>query len=96
MNTKEVKVAVVVREGVDLNNLARHDGPLAHPCGTLGPYIAKAVLHGNGKAEISLLNIQAAIDTQEGVESILDNFQLYDTATKHPLVWSLVAAYLKN
>ncbi|MCQ8130424.1 hypothetical protein [Methylomonas rivi] len=94
MNTKEFEVIVIARKGIDLVNLARHDGPLAIPCGTVGPSVAKAVLEGKGKAKVSMLNLKIAIDTQYGVESILDNFELYDSTTRKPLLWSLVAARL--
>ena len=94
MNTKEPEVTVIARTGVDLIDLARYDGPLAVPCGTVGPSIARAVLEGNGKAKVSMLNLKIAIDTQYGVESILDNFELYDSKNGKPLLWSLVAARL--
>ena len=96
MATKEIKVIVVARQGADLANLSRHDGPLARPCETIGPSIAKAVLSGQGKAEISLLNLKIAMDTQSGVEAIMDNFELYDPKSKAPLLQFLIAKYLKN
>ena len=95
MDTKEITVTAVARPGADLRNLAEHDGPLLVPCGTVGSSIARAVLSGGGQAEISLLNLKIATQTQDGVEGIFDNFQLYDTETRAPLFWSLVSARLK-
>ncbi|CAD7720403.1 hypothetical protein LMG31886_01350 [Xanthomonas hydrangeae] len=43
-----------------------------------------------------MLNLKIAIDTQSGVEAILDNFELYDPKTQKPLFWYLVAAYLEG
>lgn len=96
MSTKDFKVTAVARPGVDLHNLAKSDGPLANPCGAVGPSIARAVLAGDGQADISMLNLKIATDTQSGVEAILDNFELYDPKTNTPLFWSLVAARLKS
>ena len=96
MNKKEANVIAKARKGIDLESLARHNGPLAVPCGTVGPSIARAVLAGNGQAEISMSSLRIAIDTQEGVESILDNFELYEPKNKRPLLWTLVTAYLKG
>jgi hypothetical protein len=95
MTEKELKVIVVARQGADLADLSRHDGPLAAPCGTIGPSVAKAVLSGQGKAEISLLNLKIAMDTQSGVEAIMDNFELYDRKTRAPLLHLLIAQHLK-
>lgn len=96
MNAQEPKVTAVARKGIDLHNLARHDGPLANPCGAIGPSIAREVLDGNGKAEISMLDLKIAIDTQDGVKSILDNFELYDPKSQTPLIWFLISAHLKS
>lgn len=96
MSMKEAKVTIRARPGVDLHNLAKFDGPLGAPCGTVGPSIAREVLAGEGQAEFSMLNLKIAIDTQGGVEAVLDNFELYDPKTKAPLFWSLVTAYLKG
>ncbi len=91
-----MEVIILARPGIDLTDLSRNDGPLKVPCGNIGPSIAKAVLAGNGQAKVSLLDIKLAIDTQYGVESIMDNFELYDSKTKKPLLDFLVAAYLKQ
>lgn len=96
MNTKNITVTIVARRGTDLHNLAKHDGPLLVPCGTVGVYIARAVLAGGGKAEIEMSYLKIATDTQDGVEGIFDNFELYDTKTKYPLFWTLVSARLKG
>ncbi|MCC8468620.1 hypothetical protein [Xanthomonas phaseoli] len=96
MREKEARVTVVARPGVDLHDLAKAYGPLGIPCGTVGPSIARDVLAGDGQAEISMLNLKIAIDTQSGVEAILDNFELYDPKTQKPLFWYLVAAYLEG
>ncbi|MDL5364161.1 hypothetical protein QSH18_00915 [Xanthomonas sp. NCPPB 2654] len=96
MITKDFKVTALARLGVDLHNLAKSDGPLAKPCGTVGPSIARKVLAGDGQAEISILDLKIATDTQSGVEAILDNFELYDPKTKTPLFGSLIAARLKG
>ena len=54
MKIKEPEVTVIARMGTDLNDLARHGGPLAVPCGTVGPSIARAVQEGHGKANVSM------------------------------------------
>jgi hypothetical protein len=96
MKAKEDKVTVVARQGIDLHILVQHDGPLAGPCGSIGPSIARVVLEGKGRAEVSMAKLKIAMDTQAGVEGILDNFELYDSRTQTPLIWSLITAYLKS
>lgn len=96
MAAKELRVIVVARQGADLSRLSRSDGPLAVPCGVIGASIAKAVMSGEGKAEIPLLDLKIAMDTQSGVEAIMDNFELYDSKTKAPLLHLLITQYLKS
>lgn len=96
MSINGPEVTVIARIGVNLSDLARCDGPLAVPCGTIGPSIAREVLKGKGQARVPMLRLKMAIDTQCGVESILDNFELYDHNNGQPLLLSLVTAYLDN
>lgn len=83
-------VIVVARDKENLLILSEPSGPLAVPCGTAGPSIAKQVLEGNGKANIPMEILKLAIDTQYGLESIHANFELYDPKTQKPLLWSLI------
>jgi hypothetical protein len=96
MKIEEPVVIVIARPDVNLSNLAEYEGPLAVPCGIVGPSIAREVLEGEGRAQISISKLKIAIDTQDGVESILDNFELRDPKSGKPFLWSLVTEYLKN
>ncbi|HAD04173.1 MAG: hypothetical protein A2X84_08670 [Desulfuromonadaceae bacterium GWC2_58_13] len=80
-------VHVMVRPGVDLSKLCSSDSPM---CGSIGRLIAKAVLDGNGQALVRLKDIRMAIDTTDGVNALLDNFDLTDPLTQSPLLFALL------
>ncbi|MDD2468466.1 MAG: hypothetical protein PHI97_31175 [Desulfobulbus sp.] len=96
MNIKEETVIIVARTGVDLDKLSASTGPMSAPCGPIGPSIARAVKEGGGKANFSLLNLKIAMDSQSGVEMIFDNFELIDSKSLTPLVFSLIAEHLNR
>lgn len=96
MSNEGLEVIVIAKLESDLPNLAESTGPLAVPCGTSGPSIAKKVLEGNGQTTISIKILQSAFETQSGVDGILDNFELYDAKTKRPLIFSLISNHLKG
>lgn len=89
MNEKTL-IRVVAREGIDLEELSQASGPLLTECGTAGPSIAQRVRDGNGVAEIKLSLLALAVDTQSGIEAIFDNFAVYESKTKAPLILSLL------
>ena len=95
MKSKELEVLVVARRSNDLNELAGSNSPLESPCGASGPSIARKVLEGGGRANISIEDLKSAFDNQLGVQSIFDNFELYDSKTKRPLIFSLIVELLK-
>lgn len=80
---KKQMVQVEARRNADLQNL-----PTVH--GVIVKNIAKKVLDGNGIALVPIEDIQLAIDTQDGVNTILDNFDLTDPDTQYPLLWVLI------
>lgn len=96
MSLKEATVTISPRLGVDLDNLTDSDGPLSVPCGSAGTSIARKVKEGNGKANIQLSLLKIAMDNQDGVEAILDNFELTDSKTLKPMLFILIDSYLKD
>ena len=96
MSLKEATVIVSARLGVDLDNLTESNSPLASRCGTIGPSIARKVREGSGTANIQLSHLKVAMDTQDGVEAILDNFELTDSKTLKPMLFVLIDRYLKD
>ncbi len=96
MKANALKVTVKARQGTDLKKLSRFDGPLSNPCGLIGPNIANSVLSGNGKSEVLLNDLRLAMDTQSGVEAIMDNFALYDSKTGKSLLLFLIAKYVEE
>jgi hypothetical protein len=87
---KDHMVLVMARSGADLDKLSSSDSPMKLPCENVGRLIAQAVLDGNGKALIPMHHIRIAIDTNDGVHAILDNFDLTDPHTKSPLLFALL------
>jgi hypothetical protein len=87
---EDYMVLVMARSGADLVKLSSSDSPMKGPCGTIGPIIAKEVLDGNGQALVPLSYIQTAIDTTDGVNALLDNFDLTDPHTRSPLLFALI------
>ena len=83
-------VRVHIRNGVDLYLLVSAESPLKVPCGSIGRSIAQRVLEGGGVASIPLSDIRMAIDTQDGVNAIMDNFNLEDPKTLRPLLFELL------
>ncbi len=96
MKNIEPTVLVIARNKENLPRLAESDGPLMVPCGSAGAVIAGEVLKGNGQAKIKMGILKMAIDNQQGTEIILDNFELYDENSGHPLLWSLLSQHLKG
>ncbi|MDD2582002.1 MAG: hypothetical protein PHR66_08420 [Desulfuromonadaceae bacterium] len=88
---KEHMVHVMARTGADLVKLSSSDSPLKVRCGATGRLIAEAVLNGNGQALVPISHIRMAIDTTDGVNAILDNFDLNDTNTLRPLLFALIS-----
>ncbi len=87
---KEHMVHVVARSSADLVKLSSSDSSMKLPCGAIGPLIAKNVLDGNGQALVSIKHIRMAIDTTDGVNALLDNFDLNDPHTERPLLFALI------
>lgn len=87
---KERMVHVMARQGADLVRLSSCDSPMMGPCGTVGTGIAKKVLEGNRQALISVSDIRMAIDTMDGVNVLLDNFDLTDPNSQSPLIYALL------
>lgn len=96
MSLKEATVIASARLGVDLDNLTKSNGPLSSPCGSAGPSIANSVKEGNGKANVKLSFLKIAMETQDGVAAILDNFELTDSKTKKPMISVLIGDYLSG
>lgn len=89
MSKKDNEVLVVARNMDNLDELSRRDGPLVQ-FGTRATSIARKVKEGNGKAVISYVDLRIAMDTQDAVNAIFDNFDLYDARTKAPLIYQLL------
>ncbi len=83
-------VLVRVREGVNLPLLASNKSPLENPCGAIGPMIAEYVLKGNGVAMVDAGDLKMAFDTNDGVNAIMDCFDLEDPTTNNPLLFELL------
>lgn len=83
-------VHVRARPGTDLAKLCSNDSPMKLPCGAIGPLIAKNVLDGKGQALVPMRDIKMAIDTADGVNALLDNFDLTDPHTQSPLLFALI------
>lgn len=83
-------VLVVARTGTNLVKLSSGEGPMMVPCGVIGPMIASKVLNGSGSALVSASEIRLAIDTTDGMNALLDNFDLLDEHTRGPLLHSLL------
>lgn len=90
MNKKENMVHVIARPGVDLVKLSSSNSPMELPCSAIGQIIAQKVLDGNGQAFVPLSHIRIATDTTDGVNALLDNFDLIDQKTKSPLLFALI------
>lgn len=86
-------VLVEAREGADLVNLSSSGSPMIVPCGVVGKMIAMKVLEGGGKALIRASDIKISVDTADGVNAILDNFDLFDERTQEPLLHFLLKNY---
>lgn len=87
---KDHMVHVMVRPGADLVKLSSSNSPMIVPCGSIGRLIAEKVLAGNGQALVPRSHIRVAIDTTDGVNALLDNFDLTDPDTKSPLLFALL------
>lgn len=89
MTVKDRKVLVIARKPENLDKLSSLEGPLVI-FGTIATSIARKVKEGNGKAVISSKDLKITLDTQDAVNAIFDNFDLYDLETKNPLVYQLL------
>jgi len=49
-----------------------------------------SVLEGNGQAVVPISHIRMAVDTDAGVNVLLDNFDLIDPRTQSPLLFALL------
>lgn len=96
MNLNVETVIINARLGIDLDKLSSPIGPMYASCGVIGPSIARAVRDGNGTAYFALLDLKIAMDNQSGVEMVFDNFELLDSISLKPLVFSLIAKYLNS
>jgi hypothetical protein len=83
-------VLVVARDGADLVKLSSSGSPMSVPCGLMGPIIATKVRDAGGQALISVGDIRVAIDTTDGLNAVLDNFDLLDERTRGPLLHLLM------
>ncbi|APC86888.1 hypothetical protein V3H41_17765 [Vibrio parahaemolyticus] len=79
-------ILVVAREGSDLDELSE----ALVVFGTIATSMVKRVKEGNGKAKISSVDLKIILDTQDAVNVIFDNFELYDLKTYNPLIWELL------
>lgn len=79
-----------MRATADRDVLTATNSPLSTVCGAMGRLIAARVIEGNGKAVISASDIKIAIDTSDGTNMILDNFDLFDEQTREPLMFHLL------
>ena len=93
MNSERL-IRVRARESANLEELAKRDSPIKIPCGNAGPLIARQIIEGGGRAEVSLGLVRTATDTQDGVEAIFDNFILEDKKTRKPLIHMLLCSDL--
>lgn len=89
-NDKKKLVLVRAREGVNLPLLASNVSPLENPCGAIGRIIAEHVLNGNGVATVCAGDLKMAFDNHDGVNAIMDNFELEDPVTNNPLLFELL------
>lgn len=87
---KTLMVIVTARPHANLEILARSDGPLVVPCGSLGTGLARSVLEGNGRALIPATSLRAAFDTQDGVNALFDNFEFTVEHTLSPMIFELL------
>ena len=87
---KKKLVQVRVRPGVNLPLLASDRSPLINPCGAIGRIIAEHVFNGNGVATVSTSDLKMAFDNQDGVNAIMDSFDLEDPTTNNPLLFELL------
>jgi hypothetical protein len=83
-------VLVVARPGADLVKLSSYPSLMEGPCGQVGPMIATKVLQGKGSALVPRSHIRIATDTTDGVNAILDNFDLFDPDSQRPLLFDLL------
>ena len=90
MIRKESMVHVIARLGVDLVKLSTSNSPMELPCSAIGRIIAQKVLDGNGQALVPLSHIRIATDTTDGVNALLNNFDLIEQKTKRPLLFALI------
>lgn len=79
-------ILVVARESSDLDELSE----VLVVFGTIARSMIKRVKDGNGKAKISSADLKIILDTQDAVNVIFDNFELYDLKTNNPLIWELL------
>jgi len=89
MSLKEREVLVVARNIENLDKLSSRDGPLV-VFGTIATSIARKVKEGNGTAIIPSKDLKIILDTQDAVNAIFDNFDLYDAKTNSPLIHELL------
>jgi hypothetical protein len=83
-------VIVEAKGGIDLECLAKGNGPLSISCGSLGNSMAKKLLEGKGRAVIKRSDLTLMIDTQDSLEVILENFILTDKESQLPLFFKLL------
>ncbi|EJB8453331.1 hypothetical protein MW332_003098 [Vibrio parahaemolyticus] len=79
-------ILVVAREGSDLDELSE----VLVVFGTIATSMVKRVKEGNGKAKISSADLKIILDTQDAVNVIFDNFELYNAQNNKPLVGELL------
>src|SRR5256885_14478956 len=79
MAAEETTVTLIVRPGIDLQRSEGLKTMLKTVCGSVSGMIFTAVMDGNGKADIRISYLKMAMDTQDGVEAIMDHFEILDT-----------------
>ncbi|KFJ11023.1 hypothetical protein DR66_2264 [Delftia acidovorans] len=96
MATEETTVTLIVRPGIDLQRSEGLKTRLNVVCGSVGGTIFTAVMDGNGKADIRISCLKMAMDTQDGVEAIMDHFEILATKSQRPFIWVLLSEFLKG
>lgn len=86
MATDQATVTLMVRPGIGLQRSEGLKARLKVVGGSVGSMIFTAVMDGNGKAEIRVSHLKIAMDTQDGVEAIMDHFEILDTRSQRPFI----------
>ncbi|ABX35736.1 hypothetical protein Daci_3098 [Delftia acidovorans SPH-1] len=96
MAAEETTVTLIVRPGIDLQRSEGLKTMLKTVCGSVSGMIFTAVMDGNGKADIRISYLKMAMDTQDGVEAIMDHFEILDTQSQRPFIWVLLSEFIKG